>query len=60
MNEATTKPGQRVTYISMGGDRRTITVEYSYDDIKNGRPGFEGTDAQGNIWWGYDDQIVGR
>lgn len=50
------QPGDTVCY-DTGGQRRTLTVTDVYDDIKNGRPGFDGTNAQGD-WWGYDDQIV--
>lgn len=50
--------GDLIVYVAFGGERRTVTVISKEDDIKNGQPGFDGEDADGNSWWGYDDQIV--
>lgn len=41
---------------------RTVLVDYRDPDVKNGRPGFEGTVTEGaekgRDVWGYDEQIV--
>ena len=50
--------GNRITYEDFGGDRRTGIVTGKYDDIKNGRPGFDMTLTNGLEVWGYDEQIV--
>ena len=51
--------GDIITYATFGGTERTVEVTLKEDDIKNGRPGFDGkiigTDM---LVWGYDDQIV--
>lgn len=52
-----------------GSQTRFVLVRTKEEDIKNGRPGFDGveTDAQGNVVqddpefsgvWGYDDQVI--
>lgn len=51
------RAGSVVRYRNHGGQRVTVTVEFLDDDIKDGSPGFEGTDANGNEVWGYTDQI---
>lgn len=54
----TYKVGDTITYIAMGGTLRTGKVIGKYDDIKNGRPGFDLELRNGDEVWGYDDQIV--
>ena len=53
--------GDTVTYTAFGGEQRTVIVTEKYEDVKNGRPGFDA------VWpiiatdegvWGYDDQII--
>jgi hypothetical protein len=53
------KVGDTVTYITFSGVRRSVVVKNKEEDIKNGYPGFEGSDKDGNDCWGYDDQIDG-
>ncbi len=58
---STTRPeiGQIVIYRNHLGDDKMVRVSYVDDDIKNGRPGFEGYClASDTMYWGYDDQIV--
>jgi hypothetical protein len=56
--------GDTIEYATPGGERRVVRVDLKSDDIKNGRPGFDGTiiragnTATGQTVWGYDDQIV--
>lgn len=54
--------GDTIVYRAFGGERRVVRVDDKDPDIKNGRPGFDGTIVEGaNIGqtvWGYDDQIV--
>lgn len=50
--------GDTITYRDSGGDTRTGVVAEKTDDIKNGRPGFDLTDAGGAPTWGYDDQVI--
>lgn len=54
--------GQIITYEAFGGSRRTIRVTNAEEDIKNGRPGFDGVvisgPDEGMTAWGYTDQIV--
>ncbi len=53
------KIGDRITYTTFLGNLRTVTVTARESNIKNGRPGFDGTTvADGMTVWGYDDQIV--
>lgn len=54
--------GSVIVYRSFGGSRRTVKVENMEDDIKNGRPGFDGTlivngEETDEGVWGYDSQI---
>lgn len=53
--------GSVVRYLTfccdLGGPGRTVTVTSKEADVKNGRPGFSGTNEHGN-YWGYDSQIV--
>lgn len=51
------KEGDRIAY-STGGGIRIVTVDCREDDIKNGRPGFDGTMDDGTTVWGYDAQIT--
>lgn len=50
--------GSKVRYRSFDGTVRTVTVESKADDIKDGRPGFDGQVRPGEWAWGYDDQIL--
>jgi len=59
-------PGDHLIYHAFGGEERHVIVEARYEDIKNGRAGFdaimldpsdEGMDT-GRTIWGYDDQII--
>jgi hypothetical protein len=59
--------GDLVIYRPFGGGTRRVKITAKYDDIKNGRPGFDGVlvDDAGALGgndalsvWGYDDQIV--
>ena len=58
--------GSIIVYTDFLGCRRTVKIEGQYDDIKNGRPGFDAIiisstnrdDAKGDDVWGYDDQIT--
>jgi hypothetical protein len=52
------KVGDTIIYTTFSGERRQIVVTNKEEDIKNGYPGFEGSDKDGNDCWGYDDQIV--
>ncbi len=56
------KVGDTVRYETFTGEVRTIKVTAKLDDIKNGRPGFDGVDDNGkgmNInFWGYNSQIL--
>ena len=53
------KVGSTIKYRAFDGEVRTVVVEEKSDDIKNGRPGFDGTTKSGMDCWGYDDQIIG-
>lgn len=53
------KVGSTIKYSQFDGGDRTVVVENKEADIKNGRPGFDGTNAAGEGCWGYDDQIIG-
>lgn len=60
--------GSIVSYSPFGGGSRTIKIISKEDDIKNGRPGFDGIGVQkvnnqweekpGEYYWGYDYQII--
>lgn len=61
-----------IRYRAFGGEVRRVKVTEVYEDIKNGRPGFDGieVDRKGNpipdevtgdaetMVWGYLDQII--
>ena len=54
--------GDIVRYRTFTGELRTVKVTAKSDDIKNGRPGFDGKihgvyAEFGNVW-GYDNQII--
>lgn len=50
--------GDTIVYYS-GGELRRVVVTGKYDDVKNGRPGFDGDTVGDDSFpvWGYDDQI---
>ena len=56
--------GDIITYRAMGGELRTVEVTEKDENIKNGRPGFDGRmpndgGPEGELEvWGYDAQIV--
>lgn len=52
------KIGDTIIYQAFGGIRRKVTVIGIAEDIKNGRPGFDGLLESGDEVWGYTDQIV--
>jgi hypothetical protein len=37
---------------------RSVRVTAVYETVKNGQPGFDGVDRDGNSFWGYNDQII--
>lgn len=56
--------GDIISYRPFGGGGRRVRVTARYDDIKNGRPGFDGElvnaspDDLYTSVWGFDSQIV--
>ena len=58
--------GDEITYRLFSGGIRHVLVTNKEDDVKNGRPGFDGeivlggqSDPKGSgAVWGYDEQIV--
>lgn len=57
------KVGDTVRYETFTGEVRTVRVTSKHDDIKNGRPGFDGVEVQPHIKphlnvWGYNSQIL--
>lgn len=53
--------GDTVTYIAFG-EQRTVIVTEKYEDVKNGRPGFDAVwpTLSGDVdVWGYDIDIIG-
>lgn len=50
--------GDTIVYRTFGGEARTVLVTEKEDDVKNGRPGFDGVTEDGVDVWGYDEQIV--
>lgn len=53
------KAGDTIVYNSFGGSR-TVVVTDRYEDVKNGRPGFDAhlLDDPSALVWGYDAQIL--
>jgi len=61
------KVGDIIEYRTFGGELRKVKVEIKEEDVKNGRPGFDGTIIdmankdnkilQDSVW-GYDSQIT--
>jgi hypothetical protein len=53
------REGSTIQYRPFGGGQtRTVTVGERLENVKNGEPGFGGTDTDGEGVWGYDDQIT--
>lgn len=57
--------GDTVTYATFGGGLRTGVIIEKFDDVKNGRPGFDMRVEDDGLYpggielgWGYNDQIV--
>jgi hypothetical protein len=50
--------GSVIKYSVLGGIIRVLTVTEKKSDIKYGYPGFSGDMADGQIVWGYDNQII--
>lgn len=51
--------GDVIEYRPFGGGTRRVLVDLVEDDIKNGRPGFDGRVVGSNASvWGYDEQIT--
>lgn len=50
--------GSIIKYRAFDGVVRKVLVEAKEEDIKNGRPGFDGQSSYGEWCWGYDDQII--
>ena len=50
--------GEMIVYCTFSGMRRAVEVTAVHEVVKNGRPGFDGTDRSGNTYWGYNDQIL--
>jgi len=56
------KVGDEILFVDNSGTRHRVEVEFKEDDIKNGRPGFEGKiltrgPEYNRLVWGYDDQV---
>ena len=54
------KVGDEITYQTFGMDYRTVIVTDRHENIKNGKPGFDGyvtSDPTFSVW-GYDHQIT--
>lgn len=55
------RQGSLIVYRPFAGSDRTVSVRIKSEDIKDGRPGFEGdlvTSEQDDSVWGYDYQII--
>jgi len=50
--------GEHVYYRTFGQSMRYVQVTEVYDNIKNGKAGFDCVDLSGNTYWGYDEQII--
>jgi len=53
------KVGDRIIQWCFGDSRneRVVTVTAKYDNVKNGRPGFDGYTPDGSTVWGYDTDV---
>ena len=51
--------GSILEYTTFTGETRRVIVECRYEDIKNGKPGFDSRLASdpSKTYWGYDHQI---
>jgi hypothetical protein len=65
VNTPNYQAGDTLTYSTFGGKPRRIRVTERCEDVKNGRPGFDGFEVneQGQRVaeydaWGYDSQIL--
>ena len=47
-----------VTYYPFVGPARQVRDTHVHEDIKNGKPGFDGIAASGETVWGYADQVT--
>jgi hypothetical protein len=65
--DPTYRVGSVIEYIAFGGETRRVRISERFDDIKNGRPGFDGElvgiatetdDPDELLVWGYDNQIL--
>lgn len=54
--------GSVIEYRAFGGEVRRVKVEWAGDNVKDGRPGFDGKivggSKAGEFVWGYDEQIT--
>lgn len=50
--------GSIIEYRSTLGELRMVEVTDRDENVKNGRPGFEGDTRDGEGVWGYDSQIT--
>jgi len=50
--------GEMIVYRTFSGMWRSVRVTAVYETVKNGQPGFDGVDRDGNSFWGYNDQII--
>ena len=50
--------GEMIVYRTFSGMWRSVKVTAVYEVVKNGSPGFDGVDRDGNSFWGYNDQII--
>tara|TARA_R100001163_G_scaffold62804_1_gene53943 strand:- start:43 stop:273 length:231 start_codon:yes stop_codon:yes gene_type:complete len=60
MSDKTRRPqvGEHIYYRTFGSSVRYVMVTDVYDDVKNGRAGFDCVDSRGGTYWGYDDQVI--
>ena len=60
MSNKTRRPqvGEHIYYRTFGSSVRYVMVTDVYDDVKNGRAGFDCGDSRGGTYWGYDDQVI--
>lgn len=56
------KVGDIISYTTFSNVSRRVRVTAKYDDVKDGRPGFDGVSlilgGDAMDVWGYDDQIT--